>query len=462
VNRKFKVISIFGGVDKKEQLDLLASSEETLIVTATPGRLLDLLQTATCDRDIWKNIGYLVMDEADRLAIGSDLSIQVDDILKLVGIQGGRNAAGDTIKACLFSATFPERATIKFNEWISLPRVTVRVNTVMIGEGIAHPRVTADQDRKDSSCTTTDNGKTNSNSTTTGDESKVDSSLGADSDRRNSERSPVCLSTIPSHVTQVLHVCARHKKPKKLVTTLNKIVKSSQENRQAPGLCIIFFGRIKTLQYINKVLQQEGMRCVELHSQMNQPMRERMLTEFRSGKTRIMLATDIAARGIHVQNVEYVINYDFPDTLEQYVHRCGRAGRQVKDTNSSMSVTSKQSEVKSSSTVYSFFNRELEAMAKDVVSLLKSCNAWVDPNLQELIDSAGGGGGGNNKKRKENKKPSRKEQDPDVKKEKATHLDDDDDWEDGQFSNLSGNRIVLKRATHVSDASSDSEEDEDE
>jgi superfamily II DNA/RNA helicase len=65
-----------------------------------------------------------------------------------------------------------------------------------------------------------------------------------------------------------------------------------------------------------------GMRCVELHSQMNQPMRERMLTEFRSGKTRIMLATDIAARGIHVQNVEYVINYDFPDTLEQVCYAC--------------------------------------------------------------------------------------------------------------------------------------------
>jgi superfamily II DNA/RNA helicase len=145
------------------------------------------------------------------------------------------------------------------------------------------------------------------------------------------------------------------------------------------------------------------------------------------------------------------------------VHRCGRAGRQVKDTNSSTSVTSKQSEVKSSSTVYSFFNRELEAMAKDVVSLLESCNAWVDPNLQELIDSPGGGGGNNNsKKRKENKKPSRKEEDPDVKKNKATNLNEDDEWDDGQFSNLAGNRIVLKRATHVSDASSDSEEDEDE
>jgi superfamily II DNA/RNA helicase len=67
------------------------------------------------------------------------------------------------------------------------------------------------------------------------------------------------FSRIPTHVTQILHVCAAHKKPRKLVTTLQQIRKD--EGRQK-GLCLVFFARIKTLQYIHKLLNQEGMCSV--------------------------------------------------------------------------------------------------------------------------------------------------------------------------------------------------------
>lgn len=60
-----------------------------------------------------------------------------------------------------------------------------------------------------------------------------------------------------------------------------------------------------------------GHKAAEFHSQMNQSVREKTLMNFKSGKMPTLLATDIAARGIHVNNIEYVINYDFPGSLEQ-------------------------------------------------------------------------------------------------------------------------------------------------
>ncbi len=71
------------------------------------------------------------------------------------------------------------------------------------------------------------------------------------------------------------------------------------------------------LSDVHGLLQKEEIQGVALHSQMNQQKRETQLNLFRSGKCPILLATDVAARGIHVKNVEYVINYDFPGSLEQ-------------------------------------------------------------------------------------------------------------------------------------------------
>ena len=60
-----------------------------------------------------------------------------------------------------------------------------------------------------------------------------------------------------------------------------------------------------------------GIRCTEFHGSLNQETRERVLTDFRAGKSRLLLATDVAARGTHVNRVDAVINYDFPGCLEE-------------------------------------------------------------------------------------------------------------------------------------------------
>ncbi|MEG2849005.1 MAG: C-terminal helicase domain-containing protein, partial [Bacteroidales bacterium] len=67
--------------------------------------------------------------------------------------------------------------------------------------------------------------------------------------------------------------------------------------------------------------------CEAIHGNKSQVARQRALSNFKSGKTRVIIATDIAARGIDIQNLELVINYDLPDVPETYVHRIGRTGR---------------------------------------------------------------------------------------------------------------------------------------
>mmetsp|Transcript_25588 Transcript_25588/g.61531 ORF Transcript_25588/g.61531 Transcript_25588/m.61531 type:complete len:133 (+) Transcript_25588:1441-1839(+) len=132
---------------------------------------------------------------------------------------------------------------------------------------------------------------------------------------------------------------------------------------------------------------------------MKQMKREQQLNEFKCGKMPILLTTDIAARGIHCNNVEYVINYDFPESIEQYVHRSGRCGR---NKGSSGSAAGKGNS-NSNDTVYSYFNQELAPLAGDLIDLLRSCNSWVDPNLISLIpDRVREGGESLPKKRKHN------------------------------------------------------------
>lgn len=64
-----------------------------------------------------------------------------------------------------------------------------------------------------------------------------------------------------------------------------------------------------------------------MHADMNQPEREKIMKEFRAGTSRILITTDLLARGIDVQHVSAVINYDLPNNRENYIHRIGRSGR---------------------------------------------------------------------------------------------------------------------------------------
>ena len=91
---------------------------------------------------------------------------------------------------------------------------------------------------------------------------------------------------------------------------------------------VLLFCRTKMgARKISSALRQQGQRAAEIHSDRSLPQRREALEGFKRGKYRVLVATDIAARGIDVKGIELVINYDLPDDVENYVHRIGRTGR---------------------------------------------------------------------------------------------------------------------------------------
>lgn len=91
---------------------------------------------------------------------------------------------------------------------------------------------------------------------------------------------------------------------------------------------VLLFCRTKMgARKISSALRQQGHRAAEIHSDRSLSQRREALEGFKRGKYRVLVATDIAARGIDVKGIELVINYDLPDEVENYVHRIGRTGR---------------------------------------------------------------------------------------------------------------------------------------
>ena len=97
--------------------------------------------------------------------------------------------------------------------------------------------------------------------------------------------------------------------------------------REYPGSVLIFTRTKKDASRVARAVKKSGFSAAEIHSDRSQNERKDALAGFKSGKHRILVATDIAARGIDVTGIELVINYDLPDEAGNYVHRIGRTGR---------------------------------------------------------------------------------------------------------------------------------------
>jgi len=119
-------------------------------------------------------------------------------------------------------------------------------------------------------------------------------------------------------VTQLVYEVPRHLKSSLLL----HLLRDPQMNM------VLVFSRMKHgADRIAKQLEQKGIATATLHSNRSQNQRLRALKDFKSGAVRVLVATDIAARGIDVDGISHVVNYDFPMHPEDYVHRIGRTGR---------------------------------------------------------------------------------------------------------------------------------------
>jgi ATP-dependent RNA helicase RhlE len=119
-------------------------------------------------------------------------------------------------------------------------------------------------------------------------------------------------------VTQLVYEIPKHLKTALLIHLL----------RDAELNMVLVFSRMKHgADRVAKQLESHGVKTATLHSNRSQNQRLRALKDFKSGAVRVLVATDIAARGIDVDDISHVVNYDFPMHPEDYVHRIGRTGR---------------------------------------------------------------------------------------------------------------------------------------
>ncbi|MGK7918643.1 MAG: DEAD/DEAH box helicase [Trichodesmium sp.] len=125
--------------------------------------------------------------------------------------------------------------------------------------------------------------------------------------------------TTPKRISQIAYMVPRGLSKGKALQPILEL--------EDPEAALIFVRTRQAAAELTNQLQSAGHSVDEYHGNLNQSQRERLLTRFRNQQVRWVVATDIAARGLDVDHLTHVINYDLPDSLDSYVHRIGRTGR---------------------------------------------------------------------------------------------------------------------------------------
>jgi len=147
---------------------------------------------------------------------------------------------------------------------------------------------------------------------------------------RNPQRLAVGLSRPATTVTHALYPVPQHLKTGLTLDLL----------KQTDARSVLIFTRTKhRASRLAQQLERSGYRVTSLHSNRSQNQRQAALDGFRDGTYQIMVATDIAARGIDVDRISHVINYDIPDTADAYIHRIGRTGRAEREGDAFTMIT---------------------------------------------------------------------------------------------------------------------------
>ncbi|KAI5604754.1 hypothetical protein BDE02_01G308700 [Populus trichocarpa] len=168
-------------------------------------------------------------------------------------------------------------------------------------------------------------------------------------------------------ITQYVELLAPLEKHRRLEQILR-----SQES----GSKIIIFCSTKKMcdQLSRNLTRQFGAAAI--HGDKSQSERDYVLSQFRTGRSPILVATDVAARGLDIKDIRVVINYDFPTGVEDYVHRIGRTGR-----------------AGATGVAYTFFGDQDAKHASDLIKVLEGANQQVPPEIRDMASRGGGGMG---------------------------------------------------------------------
>ena len=122
-------------------------------------------------------------------------------------------------------------------------------------------------------------------------------------------------------------------------------------------------------RYIQPKYRHLNIKSDAIHGDRDQSDREQALMGFKEGDISILIATDVASRGLDVRGVTHVINYDFPHDMEDYVHRVGRTGRAGRH-----------------GTAVTFFTREDWKKSADLIKILRDSDQYVPPELEDMAE----------------------------------------------------------------------------
>ncbi|XP_027646617.1 LOW QUALITY PROTEIN: probable ATP-dependent RNA helicase DDX43 [Falco peregrinus] len=241
IYKGIKSICIYGGGDRKGQINVVTKGVD--IVIATPGRLHDLQMNNFINL---KSITYLVLDEADRML---DMGFEPQIMKILIDVRPDRQTV-------MTSATWPDGVRRLAKSYLKNPMI-VYVGTLDLA----------------------------------------------------------AVNTVEQRVV----VIAEEEK-KAFMQYFIDTMKPSDK-------VIIFVGKKLTADDLASDFSLQGVPVQSLHGSREQCDREQALDDFKRGKVRILVATDLASRGLDVHDITHVFNFDFPRNIEEYVHRVGRTGR---------------------------------------------------------------------------------------------------------------------------------------
>jgi len=175
------------------------------------------------------------------------------------------------------------------------------------------------------------------------------------------------------NVTQIIDVCEDNDKYRKLLTYL-------RENLTPKDRVLVFVETKRGCDMLQRSLQMDGFGAKAMHGDKTQQDRDWALRSFKDCSSPLLIATDVAARGLDVDDIKMVVNFDFPNDMDSYVHRIGRTGRAGKfGTAVSFFVGAKNSRV-----------------SRELIEILNRTEQQVPPALSSMAGgsySRGGGGG---------------------------------------------------------------------
>uniref|UniRef100_A0A1B0BDJ8 RNA helicase n=1 Tax=Glossina palpalis gambiensis TaxID=67801 RepID=A0A1B0BDJ8_9MUSC len=180
------------------------------------------------------------------------------------------------------------------------------------------------------------------------------------------------------NIRQIVKVCQENEKPQLIVKLLKEILTTTNNAANNANKIIIFVETKIKVEEILQIIRNEGYTATSIHGDKSQAERDSVLKDFRNGKSNILIATDVASRGLDVEDLQYVINYDYPNSSENYVHRIGRTGR-----------------CQQLGTAYTFFTNENSKQARELVSVLEEAGQQPCPALMLMAGSMSSGNGNN-------------------------------------------------------------------